>query len=158
MQPHANVIAQIGRDVQAHNVGLNGNLAMASIDQNRQADACRPPQVADGVQGGANRPAREQDVIHEHDLGSVDVKRDLGASQHGPPRDVFEIVAIERDVDRTDFDILPEQPLQLLSQPLGEGNPARSNAHQAKRHPGAARVGELASHRGDQTIDFVVIA
>ena len=99
---------------------------MAAVDQNRQADAGRPSQIADRIQGGAYGPAGEQDVVDQHDLGPVDIESDLGAAQHGPPIDVLEIVAVKRDVDRADVDILPEQPSQLLSQPLGQGNAARS--------------------------------
>ena len=128
------MIVELGRHVQTHHVGLDGNLAMAAIDQDRQADARRSTQVADGIQGCANRPACEQDIVHQHDLGPIEVKRDIGPSQHGPALRLPEIVAIERDVDGADIDILPDQPAQLLRQPLGQRNPARPNAHQVERH------------------------
>jgi hypothetical protein len=131
---------------------------MAAIDQDRQTDARRASQVADGIEGGADRPTREQDVIHQHHLGTVDVKRDLGAAQHGPARDVLEIVAVERDIDRADVNILPEQPLQLLSEPVRERNAARSNSHEAKPRSRPPGLGKLASHRGNQTVDFMVVA
>jgi hypothetical protein len=158
MKPHANMVLEIGRQVEADDVGLDGDLAMAAIDQDRQADARRTSQVADGIEGGPDGPTREQDVIYQHHLGPVDVEWDLGAAQHGPSRAVLEIVAVERDVDRADVDILPEQPLQLLSEPLREGNAARSNPHEAKRRACPTGVGELASHGANQTVDFMVIA
>ena len=144
MKPHANVIAEIGRDAQTHDVGLDRDLAMAAIDQHRQADARRPPQVADRIEGGADGPAREQDVVHQHHLGPVDVERDLGAPQHGPALDVLEIVAIERDVDRPDFDILARAALAALEPAAGRGERRCSDAHQVQgrtpRRPASASL------------------
>ena len=57
---------------------------MATIDEDRQPDGRRTAQVADGVQGGADRPAGEEDVVHQHHVGPIDVERDLGPMQHGP--------------------------------------------------------------------------
>ena len=57
-----------------------------------------------------------------------------------------EIVAVERDVDRTDLDVLAEQPPQLASQPLGQRNAARSEsrpgreAHPARRASASLRA------------------
>ena len=64
----------------------------------------------------------------------------------------------ERYVDRADVDILPEQPLQLLSEPVRERNAARSNSHEAKPRAQPPGFGKLASHRGNQTVDFMVVA
>ena len=41
LQPHADMIVAIGRDAQPDHVGLDGELAMAAVDQDRQAD-CTP--------------------------------------------------------------------------------------------------------------------
>jgi hypothetical protein len=152
------MILQIRRDREAHHVGLDGDLPMAAVDQGRQAHARRTPQVADGVERGTDRPAREQDVVDQHHLGPVQVKRDIGPSQHRPPLGLPEIIAIQSDVDGTDFDLFAEQPAQLPRQPLGQWDAARADADQAETHAGPATIGKLASYRGNQAADLVGIA
>ena len=94
---------------QADDVGLDRQLAVAAVDQDRQADPRGPAEVADRVQGRADGPAREQDVVDQHDLRPVDVERDLGAAQDRPAVRPAQVVAVERDVDRADRDLPADQ-------------------------------------------------
>ena len=100
---------RVGRDVQADDVGLDRQLAVAAVDQDGQADARRPAEVADRVQRRADGPAGEQDVVDQDDLGAVDVERDLGPAQDRPAVALAEVVAVERDVDGADGDLVAEQ-------------------------------------------------
>ncbi len=97
---------------------------MAAIHQDGEADACRPSQVTDGVQGRADRPAGEEDVVHQNDIGAVDVERNLRTVQHRPGPRCAQVVAIERDIDGTDRDLLrPSSVCQLAREPMASGTP-----------------------------------
>ena len=102
LQPDLNAIAAIGRHVQAHDVGLDRQLAVAAVDQSGQADPRGPAQVADRIQRRADGPAGEQDVIDQHDLGAVDPNGISVPRRTGQRPALFQIVAVERDVDGAD--------------------------------------------------------
>ena len=78
------VVVALGRQLEPDDVAADRQLAMAPVHQHRQADRCRAAQVADGVEGRADGPAGEQDVVDQHDVGPLDVERDLRTAQHGP--------------------------------------------------------------------------
>ena len=45
-------------------IGLDGEFAVAAIDQNRQLDSLRPAEIHEPVQGRANRPACVKNIIY----------------------------------------------------------------------------------------------
>ena len=45
IQPHPNAIVVIGRQMQSHEVGLDGRFTMSAIDQHGQSDSFRSAQV-----------------------------------------------------------------------------------------------------------------
>ena len=54
--------------VLADVVGADGQLAMAAVDEDGQADDARAAEVHQGVHGGADGPAGEEHVVDEdHD-------------------------------------------------------------------------------------------
>src|SRR5438552_2237818 len=77
------------------------------------------------VEGGANRAAREENVVDQHDGPALDGERDVGAAD---PRLVgleAKIVTVERDVERSDRDLGAVDRGDAVGQPLGQGHPAR---------------------------------
>ena len=151
VEPHPYVFEAIGLDRQAHHVGLDRQLAVTSINQHGQPDACRPSQVADRVERGADRPSGEEDVVHQHHFRAVHVEGNLGAFEHGPALTLPEVVAVERDVHRPDLDFRVEQNSHFARQPLRERHPPAPNPNQVQRRPASTGVGELTSHRRDQS-------
>ena len=141
--------------MQADDVGLDRELAMAAIDEHRQADPRRAAQVADRVQGGADRPAREQDVVHQHDLGTVDGEGELGAAKHGPAPASPQVVAVERDVDGPHHDLVVGEQRQFLGQPLGERYPASPHADQVKWGTRSTPVPDFPGHGDDQGLGLL---
>ena len=95
----------------------------------------RPAEVADRVQGRADGPAREQDVVDQDDLGAVDAERDLGAAEHGPAPALAQVVAVERDIDGAHEHL-------VVGQQASAPGPA---AGRAERRASARRPGETAS-------------
>src|SRR6267142_4507409 len=66
--------------VLADIVGADGQLAMAAVDENGQADDARAAEVHQGVHGGADRPAREEHVVDEDHDATLHGEVDLGAA------------------------------------------------------------------------------
>ena len=74
-QPDMDAIAAIGRQVHAHDVGLNRQLAVTPVNQGGQANSRRPAQVANRVQRGADGAAGEQNVIHQNNVNLLHVSQ-----------------------------------------------------------------------------------
>ena len=91
-----------GRHVLADMVRADRQLAVAAVDEHREPDRLRPPEVHEGVHRGADRPAGVQDVVDEDDRAPVDPRRQLRALDDRLLGDQREVIAVERDVERTD--------------------------------------------------------
>ena len=131
---------------------------MAAVNQDGQADSRRTSQVADRVQGGADRPAREQNVVHQHHFRSVDVERDLRASEHGPVIRLAQVVPVEGDVDGSDVHVFAEKSAQFSRQSLGQRNPSGADSHQVEGDTVVSGITQLPRHRRDQIVHIPGIA
>ena len=122
-----------GRDVLADVVGPDRQLAMAAVDEHGQADRLRPPEVDEGVHRGADRPARVQDVVDEHDRPPVEVERQVRALDDRLLGDQREVVAVEGDVERADRELDALVLEDRRGEPSGERDAAALDAdeHQA---------------------------
>src|SRR5437867_8955624 len=56
-EPDVDLLAARRREVLAHVVGTDRQLAVPAIDEHGELDRLRPPEVDEGVHGGAHRPA-----------------------------------------------------------------------------------------------------
>ena len=88
-----------GGQVLAHEVGADGQLAVAAVDHDGQLDGPGPAEVVQRVEGGPDGPPGEEHVVdqHHHPAGQVD--RDVGdrLGQDGAQADV---VAVEGHIER----------------------------------------------------------
>ena len=50
----------------AHVIRVNGQLAVAAINQNQQLHLARPAEIRQGLQGGPDGAAGIQDIVHQH--------------------------------------------------------------------------------------------
>ena len=106
-------------------------LAVPPVDEHRQLDRGRAPEVHEGVQRRADRPAREQDVVDQHDGPPVDVEVDPGLVDLGRLGPDPDVVPVEGDVQRSDGDGPTLDPADLRRQPPREvvaagGDPPRT--------------------------------
>src|SRR5262249_12452475 len=92
-------------DRLAHDVGLNGQLATAPVYKYGQGDSPWPAEIGELVEGGANGSAGVEHVVHDDDALAVDVDRNLRLADDRTRADGLEIVAVERDVQRTAGDV-----------------------------------------------------
>src|SRR5690606_27189037 len=104
-------------------------LAMAAVDQYRQFHHCRPPQVGEGVEGGADRPARVEDVVDQDHraVGDVGGYGRAGEVSGGAS---IEVVAVEADVEFADRHRRPLEALDGLGNGGGQGRPPGVDPHQ----------------------------
>src|SRR5687768_6243907 len=92
---------------------------MTPVDQDRELDHARAPEIDERVERGADRPSGEQHVVHEDDGLALDRERDVGPAHHRrAPHG--EIVAIERDVERADREVAAVNLRDLRDEAMGE--------------------------------------
>ena len=73
-------LGQRGGEVLAHEVGADGELAVAAVDEDGELDRSRPPDVVERVERRPNRASAEEDVVDEHHDRAVDpAGGDVGA-------------------------------------------------------------------------------
>ena len=118
-----------GRQVLADEVGSDGQLAVAPVDHDGQLDGPGAAEVAQGVEGGANRAAGEQHVVDQHDDRAGQVDRDVGR-RLGQHRAQPDVVAVEGDVEAS-------RPGTLVALDLGRGS--RPSARPGARRRSAGR-------------------
>ena len=85
VEVHAHPLAPRGRQVLAHVVGPDGQLAVAAVDQDGELHQRRAPVVEERVDRGPDRAPRVEDVVHQDHgaLGDVEVEHRLAHHRHG---------------------------------------------------------------------------
>ena len=101
---------------------------MAAVDEHRQSNSSRPPEVDQSVHRAADRATRIQDVVDQYDRGSVQVERQVGALDDGLLGDERKVVAIEGDVERSDREADPFVLLDRLRHPSRKRDAAALDA------------------------------
>ena len=110
LEPDLDRLDQRGRQVLAHEVGADRQLAVAAVDQHGEPDGAGPADVVDRVEGGPDGAPGEQHVVDEHDDLAVDAAvRDLGRQQ-GAGRAHPQVVAVHRHVERADGHVAGPRP------------------------------------------------
>ena len=77
------VHAQVRRRLHRlpHHVGVNRQLATATVHEHRERDARGPAEVREFIHRGANRAAGVEHVVDDHDLPVVEAQRKAGLSR-----------------------------------------------------------------------------
>ena len=119
-----------GGQVLADVVGADGELAVPAVDEHGQLHHARPPLVAQGVERGAHGPAGVQHVVDEHHERVVDTAGGHGARFERPVRPAPQVVAVERDVERTGGDLHTAELGDAFGEPVRERGAARRDAEQ----------------------------
>ena len=119
------------RQVLAHVVGADRQLAVAAVGQHGQLHAVGAAVVEQGVDRGADRAAGVEHVVHQHDGHAVEGEVDVRVEDHrlafGPAgRDV---VAVEGDVEVAERHRGVDEALHALSQARRYDRAAPVDAH-----------------------------
>src|SRR5688500_12398241 len=112
----------------------------------------RPPEIDEGVEGGADGAAREQDVVDQHHRLVLDRERDIGAA-HDRRSAQVEIVAIERDVEGSYGKGGAVDGGHLDGQPPGQGHAARAKANESNVLGTAVLLDDLVGDPRERAIE-----
>ncbi len=144
------------RHVLAHVVGADGQLAMAAVDQDGQADGPRPPEVDQGIHRAANGSAGIQHVVDEDDRGAVEVEGQVRALDDGLLGDQREVVAVEGDVECADGDAHALVFLDRVSDPPRERYAAPLDADEGQVLRTRLLLDDLVGDPDDSSPDLIV--
>lgn len=119
------------RDVLADIIRLDRQFAVPSVDQDRDRDPFRSPEIHYRIHASPDRAGGEQDVINQYDMLTGNRKRNVRFMQHRVfVRVAVHIIAVQRDVQFPDRQIDPLKIFDPLGNALGQVYAARFDAHQ----------------------------
>jgi hypothetical protein len=121
------VFVGAGGDGFADEVGFDGKLAVAAVDEDGELDAVGAADVAEGIERGAGGASGVDDVINEDDGFAGDVARD-GGGVHLAGGLLVKIVAVHGDIDDSSGDRLGPNFGEGVSEALGEVDAAALDA------------------------------
>ena len=124
---HAHLLVVRGVQGGAHVIGLDGKFAVAAVDQYRQLNGQRAPEIGERVHGRANGAPGVQHVVHQHHVPGVERAGNM-RRLHRPALAGLEVVAVEGDVDGADGYVRAGVVLDEGAQPPGQRHPAGTDA------------------------------
>src|SRR6266566_9926901 len=96
-QSHRDGFGERGRDVLADEVSFDGQLAMASIHQDRKLDSPGPAKIVQRIHCRPNGAPAEEHIIYQHDGFAGHIKwNDRRLHVGGGP--LIEVVAVHADI------------------------------------------------------------
>jgi hypothetical protein len=137
---NANVVGGFGRYVLSHEVGADGQLAMAAVDQDGQTDGPGTAVVDERVHRGTDGASGEEHVVNEHDDLVIDGEVEGGLVNDRRVADPREIVSVQRDVEGAKGD--------------GRTLVRADRVSQARRQDVAARANTDDGEPGDVAVAF----
>ena len=140
-------------DRQAHVVGPDGQLAPAAVDQHGQLDRARPAVVHQRVERGPHGAAGEQDVVHQHHGGALELEGQLGGADHRPWQPGEHVVAVQGDVDGAERRAPALDALDELDQAGGQVQAAGADADQGQVRGAAVLLDDLAGDAPEHAPD-----
>ena len=123
-------------------VGLDGQFAVTTVDENRQPDGAGAAEILQGVHGSRDGAARVKHIVDEHHRGSVDGRRHTRTPDR--PRGVAaQVVAVQGDVELAHGHVGPFGRGDQGAEPLGQGRPTGRNSEQDQVVGAAVRLDDL---------------
>jgi hypothetical protein len=132
MEADLDAFVSRGGDVLADVVSLDGQFAMAAIDQDDQLNRLRPAEIDERIERRPRGAAGLEHVVHQDDDATVDGERDLRAPDQWLGSDLVahQVVAIERDVERAGGDVVARNVLERAGDPPRQRDAAAAHAHE----------------------------
>jgi hypothetical protein len=136
-------------------IGPDRQLAVAPVDEDREANGARPPELAQRVEGGPYGPARVQHVVDEDDRLALDLEGQVGALDDRRFTEPGEVVAVEGDIERPD-----RQPFALvlgdrIRQSVGQRHAAALDADEHELGRPGVLLDDLVRDPHDRPADVV---
>ena len=145
-----------GRQVLADVVGADRQLAVAAVGQHGELHARGAPVVEQRLDRRAHRAAGVEHVVDEHDRVVLEPEAQVRRVDRGVDRPGGHVVAVERDVDVAERDLLVQQ---VADEPVQAGGEVRAAAVDAHEGDGAAVVllDHLVRDAHERTADVVLV-
>ena len=133
--------------------GRIGQLAVAPVDHDGQLDGPGPAEIVEGVQGGPDGAAREEDVVHEHHDLPGQVDRDVG-DRLGQDRAQADVVAVEGHVESADVEAVDRLDLaEDLGHLRGQRDATRLEPDEDDVFDAPVALDDLVRHAGQGAQD-----
>ena len=128
---------------------------MATVDEHGETDRAWPAVVDERVHRGADRPAREEDVVHQNDHAIVDRERDLRLAHDRRVADARQVVAVEGDVDGAERDRDAFMRADRIADARRECVAARADTDDGESGELSVALDDLVRDPGDGAADVV---
>ena len=128
---------------------------MPPVHQHRQPDGAGTPVVDECIHRRADGAAREEHIVDEDDHATVDGERDVRLAHDRRVSDSSQVVAIERDVDRAEWNV---EPLVRPDRGLDAGRErvsARANTDDGEKREVTVALDDLVRDPRDGPADVV---
>ncbi len=138
----------------AGEVGMNGQLPMAAIDEYRKINPIWAAELTHCIEGGADGAPFIDHVINEDDdaIGEVAGHGAFGGGAHA---DGAEVVPVKGDVQLTDENVVLFEGLDLSGEGCGEGNAPRMDANEDNAGEVADFFDDFGGEAGEGAANFV---
>ncbi len=154
---HPDLFVGLGRNILAHVVELDGQLAVSAIHQSHDLNRTRTAKVHQRVHRGANRSPGLPHIVHEDHHSIVHRGGHFGLTQQGPLARELEVVAVERGVEDPNDDVDVCDLLEIGGELACERNPTVRDRDQIEAFEVFAALEDFVcdAHQGAANRDVV---
>src|SRR5579859_6969684 len=114
-----------GLHMASDKTGLDGRLAMATVNQHQQLYSPRAAVVKESVQGSADGSAGVENIVDQNNVAAGDIKADGAGNYDRPNITGGKVVAVEVDVENAGIDGRLLDGADEVTQALRQGYPRR---------------------------------
>jgi hypothetical protein len=151
----ADVVGGLRWHVLSHEVGAYRELAVTAIDKHRETDRAGAAIVDERIHRGPDGASGEQNVIHENDDLVVDREVQRRLADDRRVADAREVVPIERDVERTEWNGRVLVRADGVAQPDGQDVAARADTDDGETGEFAVAFDDLVRDPGNGATNIV---
>jgi len=121
-----------GADLASDELGLDGEFAVATVDEYEELHGAWATVVEEGVESGADGAASVENIVHQDDVAAFDIEAQGSGDDDGLGVAGGKVVAIEGDVEDTGIDRSLLDLFDQYGETLGDRNAAALNADEAE--------------------------
>src|SRR5579875_1451897 len=143
-----------GGDGAAYVLRLDGEFAVAAVDEDEELDGLGAAVVEEGVEGGPDGAAGVEDVVEKDDVAAFDVEADVAFFDDGADVAGREVVAVEANVEDAGVDGVVFDGGDDFGEPLGEGNAAALDADEAEVGGAVVALDDFVGEADEGAIDL----
>jgi len=147
-------LAAGGRDGAAGEGRLDGELTVATVDEDEELDAAGASVAEEGVECGADGATGVEDVVAEDDVAASDVEAQLPGDDGRARACSREIVAVEADVENTGVDGVLLNLGDEGCEALRKGDAAALDADEAKIFAAVVLLDDLVGQADEGSFDL----